>query len=329
MTVEDDPLPERCLLSHQVFTMLGPVSFRRARADGTPVMVVTLGEREAVVPLRALQREFGIDDSSPDGRMLGLIAESLGYVCGLSLGDRLPSEVLTGRASWEPSAEHKRLAMNIIRLQLLSWIDPEAADPAKGDPLLRLESEPALRQQVQLAFVRAAEELDLPDSNAVVALVQDLASELAYIEALRDRLLRPVQSITQRLDRLVAAYRGDRQRQETASRVNRLALTARQAFQERFDELAAQTGEVMSALRNMESQQAFIRSIRDQLYREQRDWQPILDAWAGTDLAEEVSWDLITRTYQFLAPRYMPVTEWTAANRASRSLAKQVQVMSW
>jgi hypothetical protein len=127
----------------------------------------------------------------------------------------------------------------------------------------------------------------------------------------------------------VAAYRGDRQRQETASRVNRLALTARQAFQERFDELAAQTGEVMSALRNMESQQAFIRSIRDQLYREQRDWQPILDAWAGTDLAEEVSWDLITRTYQFLAPRYMPVTEWTAANRASRSLAKQVQAMSW
>ena len=129
MTQEDESPPERCLLNHQVFTMLGAVSFRRARADGTPVMVVTLGDREAVVPLRALQREFGIGDDSADGRMLGLIAESLDYVCGLSLGDKLPSEVLTGRASWEPSAEHKRLAMNIIRLQLLSWIDPEAADP--------------------------------------------------------------------------------------------------------------------------------------------------------------------------------------------------------
>jgi hypothetical protein len=329
MTQEDDSPPERCLLNHQVFTMLGAVSFRRARADGTPVMVVTLGDREAVVPLRALQREFGIGDDSADGRMLGLITESLDYVCGLSLGDRLPSEVLTGRASWEPSAEHKRLAMNIIRLQLLSWIDPDSTDPAKGDPLQRLENEPALRHQVQLAFERAATELGLPDSNAVVSLVQELASELAYIEALRDRLLRPVQAITARLERLMAAYRGDSQRQEAASRVTRLAISARQTFQERFDELAAQTGEVMSALRNMESQQAFIRSIRDQLYREQRAWQAILDGWAASDPAEEVPWDLITRTYQFLAPRYMPVTEWTPAGRPVRPAGKQVQAMSW
>ncbi|MCX7378105.1 MAG: hypothetical protein NTY94_15355 [Alphaproteobacteria bacterium] len=329
MTQEDDSPPERCLLNHQVFTMLGAVSFRRARADGTPVMVVTLGDREAVVPLRALQREFGIGDDSADGRMLGLIAESLDYVCGLSLGDKLPSEVLTGRASWDPSAEHKRLAINIIRLQLLSWIDPEAADPAKGDPLLRLENDPALRQQVQLAFDRAATELGLPDRDAVVVLVQELAGELAYIEALRDRLLRPVRAITNRLERLVAAYRGDSQRQESASRVTRLAITARQTFQERFDELAAQTGEVMSALRNMESQQAFIRSIRDQLYREQRAWQSILDGWAASDPAEEVPWDLIMRTYQFLAPRYMPVTEWTPVSRNVRPTAKQAPTMSW
>ena len=123
----DDVLPDRCVLKHQVFTMLGTVSFRRARADGTPVMVMTLGEREAVVPLRALQREFGIGDDSPDGRMLGLITESLDYVCGLSLGDRLPSEVLSGRASWEPTAEHRKRAFSIVKLQLLSWIDPDAA----------------------------------------------------------------------------------------------------------------------------------------------------------------------------------------------------------
>ena len=137
----DDALPDRCVLKHQVFTMLGTVSFRRARADGTPVMVVTLGEREAIVPLRALQREFGIGDDSPDGRMLGLIAESLDYVCGLSLGDRLPSEVLSGQASWEPTAEHRKRAFSIVKLQLLSWIDPDAADPAKGDPIARLETE--------------------------------------------------------------------------------------------------------------------------------------------------------------------------------------------
>jgi hypothetical protein len=326
----EDSLPERCVLHHKVFTMLGTVSFRRARADGTPVMVVALGEREAVVPLRALQREFGIQDDSEDGRMLGLIAESLDYVCGLSLGDRLPSEVRSGHASWEPTAQHRKLAMDVVRLKLLAWIDPSATDPAKGDPIQRLERDPALRQQVQNAFDRAAQELGLEDPGAVVPLVEELAGELAYIEALRDRLMRPVLGITARLESITQVSRGDSQRTETLGRVTRLAEAARQKFQERFDEVTAQTGEVIAALRNMESQQAFIRSARDQLYRSQRTWQPILDAWADAEAEEEVPWELITRTYQFLAPRYMPVTEWTAtAGRAARGAPKQLQAMSW
>lgn len=327
---DEESIPDRCVLTHRVFTTLGSISFRRARTDGTPVMVVALGEREAVVPLRALQREFGIDNASPDGRMLGLIAESLDYVCGLSLGDRLPSEVLSGRASWEPTLKHRKLAMDLVRLKLLAWIDPSATDPAKGDPIQRLETDPGLRQQVQLAFERAAVELGLPDTAAVVALVEELAGELAYIEALRERLLRPVQAIQQRLEGVGKGTRGDSQRQETLGRVIRLANSACTQFLERFDEVAAQTGEVMGALRNMESQQAFIRSARDHLYRSQRAWQAILDAWADCSPDDELPGDLVSRTYQFLAPLYMPVTEWTAsAARSSRGALKQVQAMAW
>ena len=101
-------------------------------------------------------------------------------------------------------------------------------------------------------------------------MVEALAGELAYIEALRDRLLRVVQMMTGRLERIVATQRGDSQRQETLNRVLRLANTAREQFAARFDEVAVQTGEVMNSLRNMEGQQAFIRSNRDQLYRTQR-----------------------------------------------------------
>ena len=96
--------------------------------------------------------------------------------------------------------------------------------------------------------------------------------------------------------------------------------------------MATQTAEVMNSLRNMEGQQAFIRSNRDQLYRAQRAWQPILDGWADAESAEEVPWDLVTRSYQFLAPRYMPVTQWTAAGsptRNARSAPEQLQAMSW
>ena len=43
-------------------------------------MVVKLGEKEAAIPLRSMQREFGIADESDDGQMLGLIAQSLDFI---------------------------------------------------------------------------------------------------------------------------------------------------------------------------------------------------------------------------------------------------------
>ena len=96
--------PELCILQHRVFTSFGEPLFRRAETDGTPVMVVKLGDREAAIPLRSLQREFAIADDSDDGRMLGLIAQSLDFISGLRIGDALPTEVLSGQASWEPDA---------------------------------------------------------------------------------------------------------------------------------------------------------------------------------------------------------------------------------
>src|SRR6185312_7558118 len=89
---------DRCRLEHSVFSQISDPVFRRSETDGTAVMVVQLGDREAALPLRALQREFGIEDASNDGRMLGLIAASLDFVAALRIGDKLPAEVLTGQA---------------------------------------------------------------------------------------------------------------------------------------------------------------------------------------------------------------------------------------
>ena len=69
---------------------------------------------------------------------------------------------------------------------------------------------------------------------------------------------------------------------ETLTQVRRLA-PRRCADQPRFEELDAQTGEVMAALRNVDSQRAFIRSNRDWLYRSQRAWEPILGEWERQD----------------------------------------------
>jgi hypothetical protein len=335
-TSQDDATEpaDRCLLHHALFSSLGEISFRRAETDGTPVMVVSLGEREAAVPLRALQREFAIEDDSPDGRMLGLIAESLDYVSGLHLGDRLPNEVLDGTASWEPEPRHRALVENRLRMQLLAWIDPASLgmEGRRGTAVHLLDQDAGLRQRVQKAFEQAARELELPDAPAVVALVENLANELSYIEALRDGLLRRVVLMSDRVGQATRRFRGDGARLESLTQVHRLGEIARRQIAARFDEVDAQTGEVMSALRNIESQQVFIRSNRDLLYRSLRGWEPILREWEAQEtLLDDAFWSLIGRTYQFLAPRYMPVQEWQAqtAARPRRGAAKPGSAMSW
>lgn len=326
MDADPDAAADRCVLTHRVFTRFGDVTFRRAEADGTPVMIIRLGEREAAVPLRSLQREFGIGDETPDGRMLGLIAGSLDYVSGLHLGDRLPAEVLTGRASWEPEPRHRRIAEARLKAQLVSWIFPQSTTSAA-----QLDEDPALRQQVHAAFEQAASALGLASAGEVIGKLQALADELAYIEALRDGLLRRVQAMVGRVGQFGRGLRGDSARGMTLMQVQRLAATALASVAVRFDEVDAQTGEVMSALRNIESQQSFIRSNRDPLYRSLRAWEPILREWDGLeDEPDDGIWALINRTYQFLAPRYMPTQEWQSPEgQRPRPSKKQLNAMSW
>jgi hypothetical protein len=330
-----EPLPDHCLLEHQVFTAFGPAMFRRAPTDGVPVMVVPMGGREAMLPLRGLQKEFAIGEDSRDGRMLGLIAESLDFVTSLQIGDRLPAEVLTGEASWEPSQQCRDLVKARLRLQLVAWLNPDAAGAgaaANADALQLLDSDPELRRQVQVAFGRAAQALGVPGAEDVVRLVESLAEELAYIEALRSSLLARVQGLGARLARLGHGLHGDRNRTEMLTQVQRLLANAIKQLGGRFEEVDAQTGEILSALRNAEQQRAFIRSNRDWLYRCQRAWESLLKEWdhAGA-VPDESIWQLIATTYQFLAPRYMPVTEWQAYNTAQRdrSARQTAKVMRW
>ena len=327
------PGADHCALSHRVFTSFGEPLFRRSETDSTPVMVVKLGEKEAAIPLRSLQRECAISDESDDGRMLGLIAQSLDFIACLRIGDALPAEVLSGQASWEPDEMHLQIAKARLQWQLVAWLNSgTGADTPNLDAeaLLQVADDPSRRQQVQQAFEKAAEALGLPSREAVIQLVEELAHELAYIEALRDRLLRRVKSMSDKLDRMAQNYRGDGSHLETLTQVRRLTGAALKQIAHRFDELDAQTGEVMAALRNADSQQTFIRSNRDWLYRAQRAWQSLLLEWdvAGIGFDEGIL-QLLTRSYQFLAPRFMPVTEWTSVTRPATRKRGNERQMVW
>jgi hypothetical protein len=212
----------------------------------------------------------------------------------------------------------------------VNWLnDGGAADEASLAPqsLLQLADDPARRQLVQQAFAKAADVLGLPDGEAVVAQMEELGRELAYIEALRERLLRRVKAMVRKLDRIAQSFCSDFWRRATITRVCQLAATALTRIGQRFDDL--QTGEVMAALRNTEGQQAFIRSNRDWLYVSQRVWQPLLVEWdaVSTSMNDEMVL-LLNRTYRFLAPRFMPVTEWIAASRPTK-VTDATEPMKW
>jgi hypothetical protein len=326
--------PDVCALEHRAFRYLTDVMFRRDEANETPVMVLLLGERIAAVPLRALQRELGIADDSPDGRMLGLIAQSLDFVNGVQIGDPLPTEVLNGRASWSPGAQHRAVAAARLRLWLAAWLRPEAAGGpvSDADTVRRLDEDPAMRQHVNAAMEQVARELGLADRSEVLGLLETLAEELSYIEALREGLLNRVRALLNEVERISRAGRIDHKRLEMITQVRRLTTTAVKQISKRFEELDAQSQEVLTALRNIDSQRNLIRSSRDALYRQSRAWEPILQGWEGSGaMPWSALWQLVDRTYRFLAPRYMAVQEWQAfVAHQRRSRPKPLgNVMAW
>ena len=75
---------------------------------------------------------------------------------------------------------------------------------------------------------------------------------------------------------------------------------------------------------------SYIRTNRDWLNRSQRAWEPLLADWDGiTGMQDEGFWALLGRSYQFLAPRYMPVTEWTSLSRPTKRKQDEERRMVW
>ena len=114
--------PEICYLAHPGFRMLGEPVFRLSEGARVPSMVVQLESQDAVLPLRSVAREFKLEPQSGDGRMLGLIEQALDFVVLVRLGDKLPSELYGGEASWEPSAQDRQIAASAVRHNLVRCV---------------------------------------------------------------------------------------------------------------------------------------------------------------------------------------------------------------
>jgi hypothetical protein len=310
--------PGICRLEHPGFLTIGPPTFRRSDSDGQVVMTVALGTQQAVFPLGAMKRALGIIDDSPDGRMLALIGEALDFVNTLRLGEALPSEVVTGQASWSPGPRHYALASARLRMNLVAWLGRQEGHSGNPDPnaLLALVEDPGFRPRLQAAFKGAAMALGLSEPEAVLGLLSRLSDELAYIEAMRERLLDRVQRMADQIAWVARTGRCGWQRGEMILAVRRLMAEALAAHRAQFEDIDRQTSHVVDALRDLEQGQLGVRVWRDGMFTSLRKWEALMESWetcrhiGDADLAR-----LVDRTYRFLARRSMPGEDWSATDR--------------
>ena len=301
-------------------------------------MALSVDNNDVVLPLRSVASLFGIRPDSADGQMLGLVEQGLRFVATLQLGDKLPTEVSTGEASWEPSAYHRQVASARLQLQLVSWIGgiAESEDGRVTSQMLLVSvDDPAIRPRVQDALRQASEELGISGGGpAVAALVEELAHELSYIEALRERLLDRVRAIGKGLVRAgqenAALAPG---RRETLFQVVRLASSALAELISAFEEVDGQTASILPALRNLERQRSFLRPHRDRLYCVYLAWDPIFRSWeavaGGAGREQEGFWRMVDEIYRFLAPQYMAVQEWQSLLAAADKTERNKSALVW
>ncbi|MGE5505280.1 MAG: hypothetical protein ACM31L_12720 [Actinomycetota bacterium] len=316
-----DELEDVVSFEHKFFSSFEDLYFRFSDT-GEPVAVIKLANNDAVLSFDGIKREFMLAEDNHDAKMLDRVAEGLQFVRGLRAGDPLPKEILTREASWEPGDRHFRIAYQRLTMQLVTWLTGNEHIITSAEELAQIAEDPQVKKNVNLAFAEAAEEIGLGRENReeVVRYIETLAKELAYIEAERD-IFAEIVKINEKISGLRRIYGSDKGMIETVDQVARLSQRALKVLNEYFEQVDAQTGEILAMLKNIDNQIGYIRQVRDELHRRLLSWEDSIHIWKSVFVVRsDENSNRIRDIYQFLAPRYMQVNEWVLITK--RGVAK-------
>lgn len=307
------------------FTRCRDAYFRLAESNEEPVFLMPVGGVEYMLRLDGIRQELDLSEGDHDWRMLDAVAEGLKYVQGLRIGDKMPEEVATGRASWKVAQRHHKIAHDRLFAQLVTWLSGDEQIITEPEELERMMEDEDVKSKVNDAFDNAIKQLGLESDQReeVVKLIDELSIEIAYIEALRDKF-REVVDVVRKLAEMRKAYAGDRAVSATTLSALRLAKLAVQRYHDTFELVDAQTGEIIAVLKNFKSQIRFLRDTRNDLYCRLKAWDEQIEDWRYvTGQRREGGEKLIQALYRFLAQRYLPVDEWVLISKAQ--MAQQAE----
>lgn len=333
--IKDDDALKRSVveLTHPLFVKLEGVRFHLHQTTGQPGMTVMMGKNEAFLTLTSVRKEFQIDPISADGHMLTQIANALKYVKGLLIGDSLPSEILTGEAHWKITPRQLQIAHQRVAVKLITLVT--ADEPTTSDPveLLKMADDPVIKKQINEAFEVAAVELGLErtQKQLVIDKVNVLAEELGYIEALREKF-GLIDKMREKIQLVRKIHSGKPAMWTSSDQVARLIERAKLQYIKIFDEIDARTADIIPMLRGLEETIALVRKMRDDLYIRLMAWDSLLLQWNQPHVEHSFKMnDMLLEAHQFLAPRFMSFTDWTALAREEQSKRSKlkIQPMSW
>jgi hypothetical protein len=132
---------------------------------------------------------------------------------------------------------------------------------------------------------------------------------------LRDRFRR-IKIMDDKIQQLRRLYGREKSVLEIADQVARLGERAVSEFEAMFLEADAQTGEILSVMKNLTATISYIRDKRDELHIRLMAWDDILDRWQQAEMKiSQQNPTLLRDTYKFLAPRFMMVKEWVLMSK--------------
>jgi hypothetical protein len=296
---------------HKVFSLPGAF-FCQEPNSKEAVLNILLGDLKAALAFPTLMESFQIEEGSHDARLLEIIEQGLAFVKQIRPGEEIPGELLDGRASWSVEDKHRIIAKGRLTVQIVSSFTGNEMIVSDIDELEQLVEDPQTKERMKAAFAKIAERLKLTNNaeQYLTDRIDDLAQELSYIEALRDRF-KHIRRIDQAMAKLATIYRTDR---TFCSELNRMQGLIRKPLREYdmiFDQADAQTGDIVGALRNFHPTIQFIRKIRDDLRAKLLEWEDLLQGWDEITMERSPKVEALQKqTYRFLASRYIETTVW-------------------
>ncbi len=296
---------------HRIFNVPG-ARFGLAGQDRVPSLRVKVGELEAAIPLDSLCAEFNIDEDSQDGRLLGTVIKGLKYVKDIRPGDTIPRELLDGTASWSIEDKHREIAQNRLMVCVALWVSGKDMVTMDESRLQAALADPKTKERIQKGTEEIAVRLGMGKERKqeVLDLIDRIARELAYIEALRERF-QLAHQIQTKLSQVIALHRNDRQFITEVQRVKTLMDPPIQEFVFIFDQVDAQTGEIVNVLKTYDKQITFIREMRDDLHQKLMIWEEIIQKW-DIDMSQKSKGirEAVQATYRFVAYNFPQSQDW-------------------